>query len=235
VCILRDLIGVDPLALYISRDAARDWLTALPLGCVSDSRLDDHYVYVGEAFRWRLDAPGGRVIGFEVVGLRDFDADDPVYSELWRGPRFTAPLLALTSAYAGEIVVAARARFEAESTLNRIHFDLAVGADGEEAVEQWRLCLASGDSMAHFGLGSALLEVGRPREAYAHLRHYTEIDPTNAWAWCWLGRASAKLGRIDDARRACRRAVALEEAGAIETDARELLEQLGERSSQRRR
>ena len=212
--------------LYINRDVGQDWLAALPLGRVSDGQPEDHYIYVGDSFRWCLNGAGGEILGFEVVTLTEFDPGHDDYEELWSGPRFDAPLLALTGATAGEIVAAVKARYDHEPTLNRIYFDRAVGTTGEEAVNNWRLCLECGDSMAHYGLGYTLLEAGQAHEAYAHLRHYTEIIPTNAWAWCWLGKACTALGSVDEARAAYRRALALEEAGGFETDAPELLEEL---------
>src|SRR3954451_17361352 len=96
----RLMVQMDALPLYINRDAEYDWLTALPLGRVSDGQPEENYLHVGEAFRWCLDGPAGRTIGFEVVELRDFDPDDPVYAEIWQPPRFDAPLLALTAATA---------------------------------------------------------------------------------------------------------------------------------------
>ena len=225
---------MDALPLYISRDADGDWLTALPLGRVSDGQPEDHYLYLGDAFRWCLDGAAGQVIGFEIVELRTFDADEPDYAEIWDGPRFDAPLLALTRATAGEIAVAAQRRYEDESTLNRAYFDRAVGLSGEEALGPWWLCLESGDSMAHYGLGYTLLDLGRVPEAYGHLRYYTELVPTNAWAWCWLGKACAALGQTTEARGAYRRAIAIEEAGGYETDAPELLEALDGQGSRGR-
>ena len=215
--------------LYINRDAEGDWLTALPLGRVSDGQPEENYLHVGDAFRWCLDGPAGTVVGFEVVGLREFESDADEYAELWDGQRFDAPLLALTNATAGEITLAAQGRYRDESTINRVYFDRAVAAEGEEALEQWRLCLECGDSMAHYGIGYTLLELGRPAEAYGHLRHYAEIVPTNAWAWCWFGKACIAVGDLHEARGALRRAMALEEAGGLETDAPELLESLEKR------
>jgi tetratricopeptide (TPR) repeat protein len=231
----RETTTYPPMAtpLYLSRDADYDWLTALPLGRVSDGQPEENYLHLGDSFRWCLDGPAGDVMGFEVVVLREFDADAPEYAEAWDGQRFDAPLLALTKATAAEIVVAAQGRYRDESTLNRIYFDRAVGLEGEEAVEQWRLCLECGDSMAHYGLGYTLLHLGRAIEAYAHLRHYADLVPTNAWAWCYLGRACAALGVDDEARAAYRRAIALGEAGGFETDAPELLAALDQ--PQRRR
>ena len=90
----------------------------------------------------------------------------------------------------------------------------------------WRYCLGAGNLKAHFALGYTLCEQGRFREAYRHLRHYTELAPRNAWAWNWLGQACVGLGDVDEARGAFERAVELEEAGSFETDAFERLQQL---------
>lgn len=103
---------------------------------------------------------------------------------------------------------------------------MAVGEEYEEAVRSWRLCLECGDSMEHYGLGSTLLQLQRPREAYRHLRAYVEIARWNAWAWRWLGRACLELGEHEEARDAVTRALALEEANGDETDAEELLNTL---------
>ncbi len=80
--------------------------------------------------------------------------------------------------------------------------------------------------MAHFALGYTLYELGRFHEAYRHLRHYTEIAPFHSWNWCWLGKAAAALGEVDEARAAYRRALELEDEGYDETDARSLLDDL---------
>jgi tetratricopeptide (TPR) repeat protein len=79
---------------------------------------------------------------------------------------------------------------------------------------------------ALFGLGYTLVEAGRPDEAYDALRRYTELTPSNAWAWFWLGRACVDMGAADEARSAFERALACEEEGSFETDAREYLEEL---------
>jgi hypothetical protein len=44
--------------------------------------------------------------------------------------------------------------------------------------------------MAHFALRYTVYELGRHREAYRHLRHYTEIAPHCSWNWCWYGKAA---------------------------------------------
>lgn len=76
---------------------------------------------------------------------------------------------------------------------------------------------------AHYGLGYTLCGAGAHREAYSHLRRYTELVPTNGWAWCWLGQACEGLGDIAEARAAYERAV---EEDGDETDAAERLAEL---------
>lgn len=80
--------------------------------------------------------------------------------------------------------------------------------------------------MAHFGLGYTLLELGRDREAYRHLRYYAEIAPAHPWNHCWFGKAAAAIGEVEEARSAYLRAIELTEAGGDETDAPELLAEL---------
>jgi tetratricopeptide (TPR) repeat protein len=200
-------------SLFINRDAGYDWLIALEHGRVCDGQPPAQFRGVGHDCAYMLDRPGGRrVIGFVVHGLRDF-APPP---RLFGPPSFEAPLFGLSRASAGEVVLAAQARLRDESTTNRAYFSAAVGAPPAEAEAMWRCCLESGDSMAHYGLGYTLLGAGRAREAYGHLRYYTELAPTNAWAWCWLGQACAALGERTDARAAYERAIELGETDADE-------------------
>lgn len=69
-----------------------------------------------------------------------------------------------------------------------------------------------------YGLGYALLDLGRTRVAYRHLRAYTEMASLNAWAWCYRGKAAEAIGNGDDARTSYRRAIALEREGGEEAD-----------------
>lgn len=141
---------------------------------------------------------------------------------LWDRPRFDVPVLGLAGATAGEVVLAVRGRFaEDEPTADAMHFHLAIGEeDPAAAVAEWRLALEAGDMKAHYGLGYTLCALGAFRDAYDHLRRYTELVPTNAWAWCWLGQACAGLGDVTEARAAYARAV---EIDGDETDAPALL------------
>jgi tetratricopeptide (TPR) repeat protein len=162
-----------------------------------------------------------------VRGFSTFDADAAEVAGIWEPPLYDAPVLGLRAASAGEIVLAARALFGGRSSVNRRFFDAATAAEGEQALAHWLACLQAGDSMAHFGLGYTLHDLGRHREAYRHLRHYTEIAPELTWGWCWFGRAAASIGETGEARAAFGRAIALEEAGGEVTDARTLLAELG--------
>ena len=142
------------------------------------------------------------------------------------GPRFDAPVLGLRAVPAGEIVLAARALFGEQSSINRHFFSAAINAEGEDALGLWLACLQAGDAMAHFGLGYTLYDLGRFQEAYRHLRHYTEIAPCGSWNWCWLGKAAEAIGETAEARAAYERAIELESNGDQESDASELLGQL---------
>jgi tetratricopeptide (TPR) repeat protein len=209
-------------ALFINRDGDYDWLIALELGRVYDGHPREQFRDVSDECAYMLDRPGGRrAVGFVVYGLRDFDPLE--HPRLFRGPRFDAPLFGLTAATAGEIILATRSRLLDESTTNRVFFSAAIDANGADQETLWRQCLECGDSMAHYALGYTLLSRGRARDAYGHLRYYTELAPNSAWAWCWLGQACEALGEPTDARAAYERAVELD----AETDAGDHLLQLG--------
>jgi tetratricopeptide (TPR) repeat protein len=211
--------------LFINRDPDLDWLIALEYGRVCDGHPPEQFRAVGKHFGWMLDRPGGRrVIGFCVTALREFDPE--AHPALWRGPHFDAPLFGLTRARAGEIVLATKAALLDEPTTNRCYFADAVADEGERALAAWRQCLECGDQMAHYGLGYTLLALDRAREAYGHLRFYTELSPANAWAWCFLGQACEAIGETAEARAAYEKAAEL----ADDTDAHARLRALqGER------
>ncbi|MDO9406776.1 tetratricopeptide repeat protein [Patulibacter sp.] len=188
--------------LYLSHDAQLHVLLGLEFGRVGDDQPRGCWAPVSETFAYLLDVPGGRAVGFGIDEFDAFDPDDPAVAEIWDGPRFDVPALALTDACAGEIAVAARHRFGDEDSLNRRLFSLATQHPGEEALALWRECLETGDGLAHFGLGYTLMDLDRPREAYAHLRHAAAIAPEGAWTWCWLGQAAESIGELGEAREA---------------------------------
>jgi tetratricopeptide (TPR) repeat protein len=90
-----------------------------------------------------------------------------------------------------------------------------------------------GRHAAHHGLGWALYEIGNYREAYRHLRYYTELAPELGWSWWGYGRTAQALGLEGEARGAYRRAVELEDAGGPVTGARARLAELEEARSRR--
>jgi tetratricopeptide (TPR) repeat protein len=212
--------------LYVNFAAELDWLIALEFGRVDDGQPPENWVGVSGQFGFLRERPGGRVVGFKVVDFSAFDVEDQEVAEIWSGPRFDAPALGLADASAGEVVVATRALFGDGPSINRVYFNAAAGHRGETALGLWLACLQAGDSMAHFGLGYTLYELNRHREAYRHLRHYTEIAPAHSWNWCWLGRAAQAIGELGEARRAYERAIELEKETGVSTDAADRLAEL---------
>lgn len=217
-----------PPRLYLNHIADFDWLIALEFGLVDDAQPPENWRGVSESFGFLHREPGGPEVGFKLVDFSEFDAEAPDVAEIWGAPHFDAPVLGLRNVPAGEIVLAARALFGEDSSINRQFFSAAIAAEGEEALALWLACLQAGDAMAHFGLGYALYDLGRYQEAYRHLRHYTEIAPCGSWNWCWLGKAAQVLGETGEARAAYERALELERRGDQETDADELLATLEE-------
>ena len=213
--------------VYISHAPEFDRLYALPFGAVSDGQPHERWRELSEEFAFFLDPGSSEEVGFVTGEFAGLDLEDEALIELWSGPRFTAPLLGLADAPAGEIMLAARKHFGRRPSINRFWFNAAVGMEGEEALPVWRACLESGDAMAHFALGYTLYELGRYHEAYRHLRHYTEISPAHPWNWCWYGKAAEAIGETDEAWDAYVRAIELTQAGGDETEAEKLLPRLG--------
>ena len=213
---------VTPHPLHLTVDPWWDTLHCLAFGIVSDAPIarSGDLIFVLE------DPEAGPVLGFEILGLSEFELPEED-REIWDGPRFAVPRLGLVDASAGEIILAVRAQFGDDPTADALHFHTALAAEcAEDALPHWELALDAGDMRAHFGLGYALVEAGRADRGYAHLRRYTELAPVNAWAWCWLGQCCEALGRASEAKAAYERAIAVEELCGLETDSAERLEQL---------
>jgi tetratricopeptide (TPR) repeat protein len=217
--------------LYLNQSAELDWLIALEFGRVDDGQPPENWRGVNEQLGFLHDGPGGPVCGFKINDFSQFDPEAPGLEQIWGEPQFNVPVLGLSSAGVGEIVLAVRALFGHRNTINRELFNNATNSTGRRALGMWLACLQAGDSMAHFGLGYTLYELGRHSEAYRHLRHYTEISPCGSWNWCWFGKAAAAVGEIEEARAAFTRALQLTSEGGEETEAAELLEELEAESS----
>jgi tetratricopeptide (TPR) repeat protein len=220
--------AVTPLPLHLTVDPWWDSLHCLAFGTVSDGITAEQHL-VADACDLAFvvqDPSAGPVLGFEIWNLSEFELpdDDP---EIWDGPRFCVPRLGLVDASAGEIVLAVRAQLGSDPTADALHFHTAIAAQtAQDAIPHWELALDAGDMRAHFGLGYSLVEAGRPDRGYTHLRRYTELAPTNAWAWCWLGRCCEALGSDREAATAYERAIAAEQLCGMDTDADERLARL---------
>jgi tetratricopeptide (TPR) repeat protein len=202
-------------------------LELLAFGTTNDGLPGERYVAIDDEARsaFVLDEDGEVVVGFVV---RDYNEGEPLELDapaFWSGPRFEVPTLGLVSASAGEVVLAVRAHYSDErATTDAAHFHAAMDEeDLSEAASQWRMALDAGDMKAHYALGYTLCGLGEHRQAYSHLRRYTELVPTNGWAWNWLGQACEGIGDLAEARVAYERAI---EADGDETDAAERLEGL---------
>ena len=223
------------LPLHLSLNLQDDWLECIEFGSVSDGKPESHLVYATEEFRYVLRSPRGPIIGFEARGIRSFDPES-LGEDAWGEPRFHVPAVGLSKGSVGEIVLAAKAQFEL-STADVCFFLLALAAaedegDLESAAGHWMSCLEAGDMKGHFGLGYTLFDLNRHREAYKHLRRYSELAPHNSWAWLWLGRAAEAIGEDEEAHAAYRRAIRRERVGSFSTDAKDRLADL-ERRRQR--
>lgn len=206
--------------LYLSYDEDLDWLILIEFGRVENAQPSDHWREISDSFGYLLRSPQGPEIGFKILGFSEFDPEHEEVTEIWEGPRFDVSTLGLTNATAGEIVLAAHPFLSGRSTVNRVYFNAAMRAEGAEAEMLWRYCLQAGDLMAHYSLGYTLYELGRYREAYRHLRAYTELVPADGWAWCWLGKACEAMGDTEEARSTYAKAIELD---GDHTDAPKLL------------
>jgi tetratricopeptide (TPR) repeat protein len=222
-----------PIRLHLTHMPELDTLVALEYGRVDEGTPEEWWRRVGAHVAYLHDPAIGREVGFKVREFSRLDVE--ALREIWRPPHFAVPMLALSEASAGEIVLAARALLGTRPTISHDFFALAAVASGEEALKLWLCCLEAGDSVAHWGVGATLLQLGRFHEAYRHLRYYTEISPELSWSWCWYGRAAEALGLNGEALAAYRKAVAFEERAGEETGAAEWLEDLEARLAERPR
>ncbi len=226
------LLRPTPIPLHLSVNVTDDWLEAVEFGAVVDGRPASQLVEVTPDVRFVLRSGRGPIAGFTVHRFSDLDVDE-LGDVAFGDPRFSVPLLGLDSASIGEVILAARARFEVSSA-DVCFFMLALACaedegDLEGAAGHWLSCVEAGDMRGHFGLGYTLYDLGRHREAYGHLRRYTELAPHNSWAWLWHGRAAEAVGELDEARAAYRRAIRREREGSFRTDATERLRELERR------
>jgi tetratricopeptide (TPR) repeat protein len=205
--------------MHLTVDPVWDLIEVLAYGTVCDGLGAERYhTVVEDRVAFVLDPELAEIVGFVVRDYAEIDQEELDAPELWIGPRFDVPVLGLRAATAGEVLLAIRGRFApGEPTADALHLHTAINTkDAGEALGHWRLALEAGDMKAHYAIGYTLCGLGRHRDAYTHLRHYTELTPDNPWAWCWLGQACAGADNHQEARAAYERAI---ELGGDETDA----------------
>ena len=225
--------GAEATLAHLSLDPVWQRLTVIEYGRVWDGQPEEEFLYFDgtPSLMFLLDEPDGSIVGFVLNDPHDFWPDEYECPEVWESPRFRVPVLGQGTMSVGEIVLAVQSRFgDDEPTADAAFFHMAVNAQEEDDYETaqgyFRMSLEAGDMKARFGLGYSLVELERHREAYDHLRLYTELTPHNSWAWCWLGKACTGLGELSEARNAYRRAIEIEDRGGFETDASQLLDDL---------
>lgn len=224
-------LEVTHVPLHLSVNVADDWIEGVEFGSVIDGRPPSQVVELSPDARYLLREDEGPVCGFALHGFATGNLDA---LGAFDGPRFAVPVLGLDQATVGEIVLAARGRF-AVSTADVCFFTLALACaeeddDLEAAAGHWLSCAESGDMRGLFGLGYTLFDLGRPQEAYSHLRRYSELAPHNSWAWLWLGRAAEAIVEFDEAVRAYRMAIRRQREGSFATDAQMRLRALERRT-----
>jgi hypothetical protein len=213
--------------LFLSHIPELDWLIALEHGTVDEGQPPENWLGLSEHFGYLLDRPGGRALGFKALNFSKFEIDCDEHAGIWSEPLFDAPTLALVGASAGTIIRTAMEAFGDQPSVNRMFFNLAVGAsDPDDELQHWHSCLESGDCMAHYGLGIALLEQGVPDEAYRHLSFYATLAPMKGWAHHWVGRAALSCGMVEEARVALKRSIELETDEELMNRSRVLLVKL---------
>ena len=168
------------IRLHLAHLDDLDQLLALEYGRVDEGQPEDWWRLVGDCRR--LPARGRR--GRERSASRSGTAPSGprrtrTSRDLVEDHVFDVPMLGLLGASAGEIILGSRAFFAGSSIdlLRSVHpGDREL--PGEEAVAAWQCCLEAGErAPPTWGLGTALLRLGRHREAYRHLRYYTRVAP----------------------------------------------------------
>lgn len=216
-----------PTRLFINNMPDQDWLIALEFGRVDEGQAPEAWQGVTENFGFMIDQHEGRIVGFKALEVSQIDLSAPEYEPLWSGVRFCAPTLALADASAAEVILAARAFFGDRASINRYFFSEAIDAESvKDEVGEWLACVETGDCMAHYGLGVALMNSGSPQLAYKHLRFYTSIAPMEAWAQYWYAQAAIAVDNRDEARVAVRLAVGLASDDNLRAEAGKLLGEL---------
>src|SRR4051794_22512175 len=106
-----------PVRLHLSYVSELDDLIALEYGRVDEGQPRSCWRLVGTQIAYLHEGGDGPAVGFRVLGFSDVDLDDPAVQEVWEAPLFEVPVLGLTAASAGEIMLAARALFDGTASI----------------------------------------------------------------------------------------------------------------------
>src|SRR4051812_19559120 len=125
-----ELLRPSPVPLHLSVNVTDDWLEAIEYGSVVDGRPASQLIEVSADVRYVLRSARGPIAGFTVHHFSRIDVED-LGPAAFDGPRFTVPLLGMDAAALGEVVLAARARFDV-STADVCFFMLALSCAEED-------------------------------------------------------------------------------------------------------
>jgi hypothetical protein len=194
----------------------------LRIGCMPlDGYLPDQVRSLTDDVWWVDADDGSGPLGVVVRHPFEVDVEAPALDALWTSAPYDAPALELRGASMGLILAVAQMQLtHGCATPDRTIFEAAVAqqrSDKLYALELWREALRGGDLLAHFAVGYMAVETGSYVEAKEHLRRYTRLDPTNAWAWHWLGYACWALGDWEGAEYAFVTAIELRRIGSFDT------------------
>jgi hypothetical protein len=153
--------------LHPTYDREHDVLSVLEYGRVAEGQPDGCWRAVGGRVLVLHDGVNGPEVGVWVSEASRLDVHAGAVAGLWGHPRFDVPMVGLTAACAGDVILAARALFGGRASIGHGFLgDLREAEDDDEAEQIWRAALECGDMYAHLGLGRVLYALGRDQEAY---------------------------------------------------------------------
>lgn len=113
--------------MHLTVDPLWGLVEVLAYGTTCDLLDRERYHVVDEQVAFVLDAALSEIVGFVVRDYAEFDAQAADVPELLDGPRFRVPVLGLSAATAGEVLLAIGGRFApGEPTADALHLHAAI-------------------------------------------------------------------------------------------------------------